>query len=264
MRRITKVWLIIAAAFMLLGFIIFTGVMTTLKWDFMKLATTSYETSTYNVYEEFDDILIDTDAADIRVLLSDDGECRVECYEEVNTRHSVVVNNGTLTVELIDNRTVQNFIGHIGLDFGSPKITVYLPEAKYQSLVIDENTGDVSLENISVDTLDISVNTGDVSLTDIASKNIISSGNTGSIYLNNVIAEEKLSVERNTGDVEFKSCDAAEIYVNTDTGSVTGSLLSDKVFITDTNTGSVEVPKTEDGGKCEIITGTGDIQIMIE
>ena len=42
-----------------------------------------------------------------------------------------------------------------------------------------------------------------------------------------------------------------------------GSLLSDKVFITETDTGNVNIPKTTDGGKCEIKTDTGDIKIKI-
>ena len=39
MRKTTKVWLIIAASLVIIGFIIFTGVMTTLTWDFTRLST---------------------------------------------------------------------------------------------------------------------------------------------------------------------------------------------------------------------------------
>ena len=82
--------------------------------------------------------------------------------------------------------------------------------------------------------------------------------------MNNVIAAEKFSIKRSTGDVKFNSCDATEIYVKTDTGDVSGSLLSNKVFFTNTDTGDVEIPKTMDGGKCEIITDTGDIKITVK
>ena len=61
----------------------------------------------------------------------------------------------------------------------------------------------------------------------------------------------------------FKNCDAAELFVESDTGDVKGSLLTDKVFITESDTGRVNVPKTVTGGKCEIITNTGDIEIVI-
>jgi len=77
------------------------------------------------------------------------------------------------------------------------------------------------------------------------------------------VAEQLLSIERSTGDVQFDGCDAGEIYVETDTGAVKGTLLSEKVFIVESDTGSIRVPKSVTGGKCEITTDTGDIKIDI-
>ena len=53
-------------------------------------------------------------------------------------------------------------------------------------------------------------------------------------------------------NLKFDGSDAAEIFVKTTTGNVTFSLLIDKVFITKTDTGNINVPKIADGGKCEI------------
>ena len=293
--------------------------MTALKWDFMELATVKYETNIYEISEAFDGISMNTDTADIIFALSDDGKCKVECREEENAKHSVTVKDGTLVVELIDDRSVYDYIG---LNFGSPKITIYLPRAEYTSLLIQDDvgdieipkeftfkhvdislstgdvdfyasasemikiktgTGDICVENISAGSLELSAGTGEVTalgvscegdvtvsvsigkacLIDIACKSVISSGNTGDISLDNVIAAEKLSIERSTGDVKFKGSDAAELFVKTDTGDVTGSLLTDKIFITQTNTGDVDVPDTAAGGRCEIRTNTGDIEIKI-
>ncbi len=319
MKTRTKVWLIIAASLVLTGCILFAGVMTALKWNFMELATVKYETNIYEISEAFDGISMNTDTADIIFALSDDGKCKVECREEENAKHSVAVKDGTLVVELIDDRSVYDYIG---LNFGSPKITIYLPRAEYTSLLIQDDvgdieipkeftfkhvdislstgdvdfyasasemikiktgTGDICVENISAGSLELSAGTGEVTalgvscagdvtvsvsigkacLTDIACKSVISSGNTGDISLDNVIAAEKLSIERSTGDVKFKGSDAAELFVKTDTGDVTGSLLTDKIFITQTNTGDVDVPDTAAGGRCEIRTNTGDIEIKI-
>ena len=49
----------------------------------------------------------------------------------------------------------------------------------------------------------------------------------------------------------------------TDTGDVTGTFLSDKVFIYKTDTGDVDLPRTQSGGRCDITTDTGDIRISI-
>ncbi len=152
-----------------------------------------------------------------------------------------------------------------------------------ETVKIKTSTGAIRVENISAGALDLKASTGEITvlgaacagdvavgvstgktiLSNIRCRNVTSTGSTGDISIENVIAEEKLSVRRSTGDVRFDGSDAAEIIVKTDTGDVKGSLLSDKVFIAQTDTGRVDVPKTTDGGRCEITTDTGDIKIEI-
>ena len=79
-----------------------------------------------------------------------------------------------------------------------------------------------------------------------------------------MIAAETFSIERNTGDVSFDGSDATEIFVKTTTGQVKGSLLTDKVFVAQTDTGHVDVPKTTTGGRCEITTDTGNVEIELD
>ena len=91
MKKTTKIWLITAGALVLAGCILFAGVMSTLKWDFTKLSTVSYETNTYEIADTFRDISIITDAADISFMLSGNGKCTVECREQAHATHSVTV-----------------------------------------------------------------------------------------------------------------------------------------------------------------------------
>ncbi|MBO4219762.1 MAG: DUF4097 family beta strand repeat protein, partial [Clostridia bacterium] len=86
---------------------------------------------------------------------------------------------------------------------------------------------------------------------------------TGAVSLENVIASESLSIDVRTGSVHFDRCDANEIRVKSTTGSVSGTLLSDKIFNAKASTGSVRVPDSSSGGKCEITTSTGSINIEI-
>ena len=74
---------------------------------------------------------------------------------------------------------------------------------------------------------------------------------------------EQISIERSTGDVTFDNSDGAEIRVKTSTGDVIGSLRTAKTFVTKTSTGDVKVPESVSGGRCEIMTGTGDISVRI-
>ena len=319
MRKSTKIWLITAAALMAIGCILFAVVMSTIGWDFKKLSTVGYETNTHEIVEPFGNISLMTDTADIVLALSPDEKCRVECREEEKSKHSVAVQNDTLVIKLEE---AESWYDRIGFHFGLPKITVYLPKTEYNSLYIDESTGNVkvpkdftfsgvdislstgnsdfcagvlkslkikastgniSVKNAAVGSLDLKTSTGNITvsgvksegnitalvstgktnLTDVSCKNVISNGTTGDIYLNNTVAEEKFSVERSTGGVWFAASDAAEIFAETDTGDVTGTLLTEKVFVAKSDTGNVNVPKTVNGGRCEIRTDTGDIKIKI-
>ncbi len=319
MKTKTKISLIIAAFLVLIGCALFSFVMTKLDWNFTALSTVKYETNNYEIDEAFDGISVNVDTADVEFLLSDDGKCRVECYEKEASKHFVTVEDNTLVIKMIDKEAWYN---HIGINFTSPQITIYLPTTEYGSLLIDGDTadvevpddftfsdvkislstgdvdfcasasgiieiktttGDIDLEDVSASALDLSVSTGKVTasdvscagdvtvgvstgkayLTDIQCKSVISSGNTGDIALEGVIATERFSIERSTGDVKLDACDAAEIFIETNTGDVSGTLLSDKVFITRTNTGSVKVPDSVNGGRCQITTDTGNIKIAI-
>lgn len=317
MKKSAKIWLITAGALILFGGIAFLGLMSALKWDFKKLSTVKYETSTHEISEDFVGISISTDTADIVFARSDDERCKVICYEEETAKNSVTAENGKLVIKTENKKSGLDYIGFY---FEQPKITVYLPSSEYNSLKVKESTGNVKISkdfifknvdinlstgdvdfcspssesvkiktstgNIgvnqaSLDTLELSTSTGTVtvssvkcsgdieikastdrvSLTDITCKSFKSTGDTGDILLKNVIASEKLSIERSTGNVKFDGCDAAELDIETDTGDVTGNLLTEKVFITDTDTGEINVPKSATGGKCEIETDTGNIKI---
>lgn len=319
MRRSTKIWLITAAVFVIFGLILLVGGMTAYNFDFNKLSTVNYTTNTYEVSEAFDKISIDVNTTEIKIVLSDDEQCKIECVETDKIKHSAAVQNGTLVIDTVDTR---NWYDHIGIFIGNFKMTVYLPQKSYASLFVDTDTGDIfilndfSFENIEInghtadvkcmasvsntmkiksDTgsinadnltagnidfttstgkininsviakgkVNIKTNTGTAKLTDISCTGFTAKIDTGHIILKNVVADDNFSVESDTGDVNFEECDANEIFVKTDTGNVRGTLLSEKLFITESDTGSVDVPKTAASERCEIITDTGDIKISI-
>ena len=188
--------------------------------------------------------------------------------------------------------TVENSTGKVEVskdfEFGNAYISTSTGDVRFcasasKDVEIETRTGDVFVENSSLGSLDVSVTTGKVSvsgvtcegeievevstgktyLTDISCRSVSSEGDTGDIFLSKVIAAKKISVERSTGDVNFELSDAAEIEVETDTGDIEGSLLTDKIFITRTDTGRVRVPDSAGGGRCELTTDTGDIRISI-
>ena len=149
-----------------------------------------------------------------------------------------------------------------------------------RTLTIGASTGDVSVSGDSAEQIDISLSTGSVNLisvdckgalnikvttgkttlADVKCLSLTSSGSTGDITLKDTVATGSIALERSTGDVKFDRADGGSITVNTTTGDVTGTLLTEKVFITKTSTGDMDVPESLSGGKCAITTTTGDIE----
>lgn len=339
MSKRAIIWIVIGGSLVLIGAMIFAGVMTMFNWDFKKLSTVQYVTNDYDITEEYKSILIDSDTADIVLVASTDGKTTVNCYERDKEKHFVTVVDGVLNIELTDTR---KWYEHIGIGFGAPKIKVSLPAGEYSSLFVKEHTGEVEIssdfsfesiditattgnvenfasasgimriktstghilvERVSAGAIDLSVTTGNITaskidcdggfkvevdtgktnLSDIRCESLISEGDTGDINLKNVVASGKFSIERSTGDVKLDGSDAGQLFIKTDTGDVkldgadagdifikthtgdvTGTLLTEKVFITKTDTGRINVPNSITGGRCEIETDTGDIKISIK
>ena len=281
MRKSTMIWLIVAASLTLLGALIFTCAMSMAGWDFTKLSTAEYETNIHEITGDFADISIDTITADVTILPSTDGKCRVECYEQKGLIHTVKIDGETLKITVSDTR---NWYDNIGINSASASIKIYLPEGVCRGINVTTTTGDIRMENLSIrgfkfmlTTGDvylsnvvctggnfISGSTGDITLKNVSVGNLTASIGTGSTTLESVIAQGKLDINCTTGDVKFDKCDASEIFVETNTGNVTGTLLSDKIFTTKTTTGDVHVPSCKQGGKCAIKTTTGDIEISIK
>lgn len=280
-KRSTKIWLIIAASLMALGLVAFTVAWASHGWSFAEADSQKMETNSYVISEDFENINIQSDTADIIFLPSADGVCRVECAEREKENHRVSVADGELKIILDDTGKWYEYVSFFS--FGNTKITVYLPENEYGRLTVKESTGDVSLEKTDFGEIDLTVSTGDIVLSNVTCHGNLSInassgetrlarvtaysfntvGSTGDVELKYVMVEDKLDIKRSTGDVELEACDAGEIKIVTDTGDVEGSLLSEKNFIVKTGTGEKEIPESTSGGRCEITTSTGDIKIIV-
>ena len=321
MKHSTKICIALAFALIVIGGSVFFGALKSGNWELGTLSKGNLETRTWDIDEDFRDISIDSDTADIRFALSDNDSCHVVICESKKQPHTVAAENGTLRIRTTENK---DWLENITLfSVGTPSITVCLPRTEYAALTIAEHTGDVVLpadfrfenidikastgdvsssasasglirvnlstgdirmDHISAETLDLTVSTGRIEvesaacsgevgivvstgkavLTDTKCGSLQSVGSTGSMTLRNVIAEDRISVERSTGDVKLENCDAAELSIRTTTGDVSGTLLSEKIFLTKTDTGDIEVPRTTSGGVCEITTDTGDIEITVK
>ena len=127
----------------------------------------------------FENINIKADTENINFVKSDDGNCKVICYEEENESHNVRVENNTLMIDSINRQKVQV---NIGVVTESPEITLYLPKKEYEILTIDADTGDVVIpKDFSFESMNVTLDTGDVSCFASAKGSISIKTDTGDI-----------------------------------------------------------------------------------
>jgi len=275
MRNGTKIGLAAAALLILAGGILFACGMSELPWDFTKLSSDKYETNRYEISESFSNISIETDTADLLFALSDDGKCRVECYEEEKVKHSVAVAEDTLSVKVTDTRA---WYDYIGITYSAPKITVYLPETQYTSLFIDEDTGDIEMpKDFSFMHVDISLSTGAVKFSASASQQIkirtstgdlrvenVSAGaldltvSTGMITVSDVVCQGDASLKVSTGETNLTNMVCKNLASEGSTGdAILKKVVAERMSIT-RSTGDVRLDSV-DAAEIFVETDTGDV-----
>lgn len=277
MSKRIKIWLLVAASLILLGGILFVGVMTVLKWDFKKLSTVEYETNAYEISETYQSISVVTNTADVVFVPSEDGVTSVTCHEEQRMKHTVSVQDGTLVIKVVNTK---KWYHYIGIFFGSPKITIRIPAGAYEALSVKTSTGDVDLSRgITFGNVDIKGGTGDVECrSDVTSLLAVKVGtgsievagisagamnltaSTGDIDLESVTCAGDINLKVGTGDVELEDVTCVNLTGKTNTGDVEFSrVLTAGTVTLDTNTGSVEFERC-DAAELAITTNTGSVR----
>ena len=193
---------------------------------------------TIDIIEDFRNIEIRSDTADVAVHCSDDNNCKVTFSNCSKQKHSVEVQDNTLYIKTTNTGKWYEHIAFFSVR--APKIDLFLPRSDYSSLLINANVGDVDVkEGISFANINVSVVTGDVSFCACAS---------GS-----------LNVKSTTGDISVKDISSEEIGLQTSTGDISACSINCAGNINiDVFTGDTGIEKT--ACKCVTINGaTGDI-----
>lgn len=259
MKRTSMIWLIIATCFVLIGGVFFCLTMTVNHWNFSLLDNEKMETATFDINEEFHNISINSDTEDIEFCLSEDGMGKVVCYEREKEKHTVTIQDGTLSIEKMDTRKWHDYISLFS--FGSPTITVYLPQAEYASLFIEESTGAITIpKDFLFGSMDISLSTGDVDCSASSSGLLRIETDTGDIHLQNLSAGElDLSVSTGHVDVQSVVCEG-NVGVSMSTGKVKLMDVSCKSVRSTGSTGNITMKNVIAAEKISIERSTGDVE----
>ena len=259
MSRKLKIWLISAASLMVVGGIIFIGVMTVFKWDFSKLSTRMLVTNTHTVTDDFTSISVNTDTAEVELVPSSGDICTVVCYEYKKELHSVNVVDGTLKVELQDTR---KWYDYIGISFGTPKITVQIPQGEYGALTVKTQTGNTTVpQELGFESIKVTQSTGDIKCYASATGAVSLKTTTGHIRVKDVTAGS-MDISVSTGEIRVRSAAVeGDITLKASTGDAELTDVTCKNMVSSGSTGDLSLEKVVLSGSLRDKRSTGDVEL---
>lgn len=260
------------------GGLIFVGAMCALDWNFGKLSAKHTVENEHMLTENFDEIEIVTDDADIELVITEEGESRAVCREHSHAKHSVAVENGRLTVRVQNERKWYHYI----LDGTEKSITLYLTRAQYSALSVKGKAADVTLpEGLTLGRLDVEVTSADVSLksrVDQTAQIAVSTGNitvessslgalsatatTGDITVDGVRVAGNLTVSVSTGDTVIKNVECKELVSEGGTGDLHTDALRAQKLCAKRTTGTLTLEDTI-ATEMHLDASTGDVTLTL-
>lgn len=218
------------------------------------------ETNTYDVSDAFSSIHISADAVDVKVLPSETGEIKVVCVENKKVHHKISVEDNVLTIGDGEEKNLEEKVYRM---ISKQVITIYLPIAEYNELIIENSTGNIEVAQIgSFSMVDISLSTGDVDF----STNVVGltkiKATTGNVNVKNAKVG-KLDVEVTTGNVRVSGVTCEDdVKIDATTGKINLANATCKNLHADTTSGEVTMANVIVAGKFNIDTDTGDVEFV--
>lgn len=244
----TIIWIFISIFIVLVGWIIFAN----------SIKTNKLETNEHKVVDEFNDIKIISDTADIVFVYTEEENSLVVCNEQKNVNHSVKVKDNTLLIEIEDNR---KWYEYIAVNFKTPKITIYLSKNEYSKLWVESSTGDINIpNNFKFSNIDILVDTGNIVNYSSVYENIKIKTSTGDIHTENMIANN-IALSTSTGKVNIIGVNClGNIKINVSTGNTNIINTNCTNLFSKGSTGNISLENVIGKEKFSIETNTGDVK----
>lgn len=257
MKKGTIVALIVAAVLIVIG-----GLILVLGLSYAagsEDAVTAVTESEHTIPEAFDSILIDTEDCNVNlVLYKGQADPHVVLRERERTSHSILVEDGTLKIRMMDNRTWRD---RIGVNWESMEMTVYLPQKQYESVRITTATGNVQIPEVfQMQAVSLHSDTGRIDCGAEVTENLNCFTATGSITVRGG-APAIMTLESDTGRIQLNDVTCPEIHLENDTGKTELHGVSGVLLTCESETGDVMLHNVVAEDHLQIFTDTGDVLI---
>lgn len=205
------------------------------------------------------------------------GEVEINLYLPQNKYEELYIKSVSGDVEIPENFTFDkaeisttsgeiNFLSKVNNDIDIKTVSgdIYVGETTAKNINIQSTSGDTAVSSATIkNELNVKSVSGNINLSNIECQSINANTTSGDNKFSNVVAKTNTKIESISGNVDLYQSDAVTMNIKTTSGDVTGTLLTDKIFDVKTTSGDVNVPPSGTGGKCEIKTTSGNIELKI-
>lgn len=144
--------------------------------------------------------------------------------------------------------------GDIHILSGNFSGTTYLETGSGNIQIADSGCGEQTLQTDS----------GSVTLQNISGSSLNAGSSSGTILVENACYTGNLLARTTSGEILLNGADAGTLELFSSSGDISGNLLSPKIFITETSSGHVRIPPSDEGsGTCHASTVSGNISISL-
>lgn len=256
MKKMTKVLLLLAFIFIVLGGIItaigvFFGGHTAIGWDkekhrFVTADDRYYVTGKKTKLDKFESIDIDLDAESVELIPSDDFYIEYAVYSYDNSVVPYSINDKTLKIEIKDKVFVFDLFDWGNKNKKESYIKIYYPEEMdFESLNANMDMGSLEIGGCNLEKVYINLDMGSFEASDC--------------YLG------KAEVDLDMGSMELNNVSLSKLDANLDMGSAEITLLQDGKndygYDLEVDMGSIEINGEDQGRKYK---ADGDNRIEIE
>lgn len=219
----------------------------------------------YLPQESYEDLHVDNSTGDITVPQNFCFSGSVSLNASTGDIHMSAPAVGSLSLTVSTGHVVLQDCTSAGkVELRGSTADILIRRLTCTALAASASTGDITAEDVQAEqAVTVTATSGNVEMRSVSCGSLSAQTNTGDMDYTALVVRDALHCRATTGDVTLTRSDATSLTVQTSTGDVTASLLTPKIFHTDTNTGSVKVPHSGEGGVCEITTDTGDIRITL-
>ncbi len=198
---------------------------------------------TYTFSGDYEEIIFSDNNSDVLIKTSPDENVHFKAYESEDEYYKITEGE-TLEINFYDDRQWTDEMMQINLDFddydNDYDAELYIPESMQPTLRVDNENGDITVENLVLNNLVIEERNGDVDV-------------------RNITTIEDFAVISNNGDIGVEEVKAKDFDLNNRNGDISIETVDTAFSIIENNNGDVEISNMYVNNNIKMVNRNGSV-----